>query len=163
MKDGESWRRLLAEEWRSRWACGLQRLKDLLKGTYPTDWRSFCIDQRDEDRILNELCNNHALDKLLPTQKALQDGLATLGKANASLGTKQLTDGELAAFEALVQDSKIVFGIRAASTVSLVKIPSACNAKSKQAFLRECKRLLAALQIQLPAVVLNKMEEAAAA
>lgn len=163
MEDGASWQRIISEDWRSRWVAGLERMKCNLQGTFPQDWPTFCVENRNEARILEEVCHNSKLDKLLPCQTSLKDSLSNFSKTMSLLKAKQLTPGETKVYDDIITDSKRMLGVRAASTVTLVKIPSAMAAKSKAGFLRECKRLLAALQIDVPTVVLNALETAAAA
>ena len=50
--------------------------------------------------------------------------------------------------------------VRAASTVTLVRLPAAATVKSKSGFIRGCKRLIAALDICLPQQVMAAMERA---
>jgi hypothetical protein len=161
--DANSWQRLLVKECKSRWEGGIARLKANLDSSFPADWESFCVVDRNEERILEELCNNLNLDRLLPSQVALRDGLATFEKGICAIGSDGLSQQEKLAIEALIHTAKKVLGVRAASTVTLLRLPAATNSKSRQAFVRECKRLICALQIDLPPAVLNAMDTAAAA
>jgi hypothetical protein len=156
----EAWLRVLAAEIRSFWLAGLTRLKGNLEATYPRDWRSFCVDARDAQKILTDVCNTRALDKLLPAQSALKDGFAAFENATTKInasGVGPQLDGQIAA---LILDSKQMLGVRAASTVTLVKIPAAPTAKSRSGFARECRRLIKALNITLPMCILSEMDKA---
>ena len=163
IQDGASWQRIIIDDWRSQWVAGLERMKSNLQATFPQDWPTFCVEDRDEIRILEEVCHNSKLDKLLPCQTSLKDSMSSFSKTMSLLKAKQLTPGETNVFDGVIADSKRMLGVRAASTVTLVKLPGTAAAKSKAGFLRECKRLLAALQIDVPTVVLNALEAAAAA
>lgn len=101
------------------------------------------------------------MDRLLPAQQSLKAAMKDFGIAVEKMGLTDLTDAERKSIDELVVTSKVILGVRAASSVTLVRIPEATSSKSKAGFVRECKRLIRALEIELPVVVLNAMEKAA--
>ena len=67
----------------------------------------------------------------------------------------------------LFNESKTVVGVRAISTVTLVKLKEKIEAskdaaKSKAAIVRETRRLIAALEVTLPGALWTYLDEAAA-
>ena len=99
------------------------RLRANLQATFPEDWSRFCIDKRDDERILAEICNKPALDKLLPTQAALKASLSSLESAIAKIKAEPINKKDQKAIEDLIVESRKMLGVRAASTVTLVKVP----------------------------------------
>ena len=63
----------------------------------------------------------------------------------------------------LMEKTLELLGLRAICIVTLVRLPSATTPKSKQGFVRECKRLLRALGTNVDGAVLKRMEDMAAA
>ena len=124
---------------------------------------SFVWDSRDDTKILNCMVNNENLDRLLPRQNALKQSKATYENMVLQIGGCGLKEEEAKTIDGIIADSKLVLGVRAASTVTIVKIPQGKTQKSRQGFVRECKRLITALGVELPTAVLNAMEQAAAA
>jgi hypothetical protein len=163
LEDARAWRRVLVSDVRGLWLAGVSRLLSNLEATYPADWRSFTVDQRDNKRIIDEICNNESLAKLLPCQTALKEAQTDFESAMAKIGDSSIPKDLYDKIANIFDNSKMMLGIRAASTVTLLRLPTATNLKSKISFVRECKRLIRALEITLPTAVLNAMEEAAAA
>ena len=58
----------------------------------------------------------------------------------------------------VIDDGKKMIGVRVACTVDLVKLPAATNPKSKAGMVREAKRLLAQLEVDLPRALREFME-----
>ena len=158
----DSWFRVLTTEMRSYWFTGLTRVKNNLEGIFPQGWEDFCVNARDEERIMTEICNNESFNRLLACQTSLKDAIASFEQAAAKIKAEPVGATFIADAEQAITTSKKLLGVRAASSVTLIKIPSAPNPKSRQGFVRECKRLINTLNITLPTPILNAMDQALA-
>ena len=58
-------------------------------------------------------------------------------------------------------EAQLMLGIRAVSTVTLVRLPAARTPQSKAGFVRECRRLFGGLPVSIRTVVMNAVGEAA--
>ncbi len=161
ISEAQSWRRVLGNEIRATWVTGVQRLADGLMNVIPKDWRRYTVEERDDKLIMQHVVNNEALNCLLARQSALQASATDFDAAMVRLAAPAMDPPQVQTITSLVEEAKVLIAIRAASTVTLVRLPAATTPKSKQGFVRECKRLVAALQIVLPGSVLAAMESAA--
>lgn len=133
------------------------RLKANLEALFPGGWVEFCVTSRDEERIKADICCNEALNRLLLCQAALKEAVSSFERAAAAIKSVGLGKKPFEYIEESILVSKTLLGVRAASAVTLFKIPNAPNPESRSGFVRECKGLINALQISLPTPILNAM------
>ena len=105
---------------------------------------------------------NSKLDELLPALNALKHATKYLNEVFSKLGAEGVSGHLTEKAVALEDKAKALLGIRAASNVTYIRLPQATHAKSRSAFVRECRRLTNALDVPIPAAVMNAMEAAAA-
>ena len=158
-----SWLRFLCMELRSIWEATIERMIKNVINLFPDDYWYYTVENRDETKIKDHICNNPLLDGLLPSSQAVKQAKSVLAKIISEFGIGvQLSDAVGKKCVEVEEKAKVLLGIRAASTVTLIRLPQATTLKSKQGYLRECKRLVKALAISLPTSVCNALESAAA-
>ena len=123
----------------------------------PQDWRKYVIEIRDDAKIMSEIVDNAALCEILPK----------LGAVTASWSAYTTMLGyfdEKPTFEVhkSIEEARLMIAVRAATTVTLRKLPSCSISKSKAATLREAKKLIKDIEVVVPACIMQRMDEAAA-
>ena len=127
------------------------RRQQNLKSKLPEDWQDIAIDNRDDERILSEIVDAPQNGLWMPLRTALQNSWGEFKKVSEKVESKLEKE-----VEDLLEEVKLIIGVRAACSVALRKLPLCKGFMSKSATLRECKRLLGALEIkELPCCVPN--------
>ena len=88
---------------------------------------------------------------------ALKAAIKALKEASADMGRSWEPEKE---YDELMDEAKMIIGIRAASTVTLVRLPAEARPKSRAGLVRETKRLIKHLEVQLPTCVISRLEQA---
>ena len=88
---------------------------------------------------------------------ALKAAIKALKEASADMGRSWEPEKE---YDELMDEAKMIIGIRAASTVTLVRLPTEARPKSRTGLVRETKRLIKHLEVQLPTCVISRLEQA---
>ena len=161
-EDGLSWLRFLCKELSGWWESAIVRLKANIERVFPDDYWEFTVESRDDSKILEHIVNNEELENILPMTRALKAGVCDVENTLSTIHAGSLNSKLKQSCDSLDEKSKVLLGIRASSTVTLVRLPEATSQKSKVSYIRECKRLVKALQITLPTAVLNALEAAGA-
>merc|ERR1712217_942874 len=89
---------------------------------------------------------------------ALRNGHADFNTAFGKINGDPLDSKLAEKISTAISEAKLLMGIRAASTVTYLRLPEAKSEKSRGSYIRECKRLVAALGISLPTSVVNALE-----
>ena len=141
------------------------RMLQNVKDGFPENYWTWTVTTRDPDIILKELCHSEKVDKMLPAMSALKAAISLCAPFFQSLGAGGIPAKIVRDADALHEKAKILIAIRAASTVTLIKLKDPevqGRPRSVSAIMRECKRLIAALGVTVPAIVMSCLEEAAA-
>ena len=164
LKDAQSLLRLYVARMQSKWVAGLQKTKTNLEKCVPEDWRSYTLLARDDEMIVKNIVENQELLQLLPRRSALQKSVETFESVTrkfngnaATLDTGKMPTG----IDDLLEEAKLMVAIRAACSVTFEKLPLCKNQKSRAATLRETKRLISALEVEIPTAITKMMDDAA--
>ena len=133
----------------------LQRLRQNVQECFLADWRAFTVATRDDEWIMEHLVNFALGGKLFARRSALD-------QAYTKVADLICIDREKKDTKELLDEAKLMVGVRAAVTVTFVKMPLCRTNKSKAATLREVKRLIAALELEdFPAPIMNMLDDSA--
>ena len=166
-KEARSMLRNFAERIKSTLLDTLDRLKTNVRKGVPEDWKSYCVEDVDGDRVIEEIVKNPFSIKLAASMNAMKKGAKSLGHIVSKLAEACHSPGmcmpETFKKECndLADDGKAMVAIRAVCAVTYIKLPKADNAKSKTALVREVKRLVAALDVSIDTRLWDKLQDAA--
>ena len=158
--DARSMLRLYTSQMQSKWEAGLKHVISNLEKCIPEGWRDYTLVIRDDELIKQHIVANAELVHLLPRRNALLKSSELFDAATAKVKFAEApkkpdtTD--------LLTESKLMVAVRAGVTVVFAKLPLCKNAKSRSATLRETKRLIGALEVEIPSQITKMMDEAAA-
>ena len=131
---------------------------------HPKDWEEIIVKNWNEEQVLQEICKNEAqCGMLLPCHAALKNAIGKYNQAASLAKVDPIKADVRKDLDMLMEKILELPGLRAICTVTLVRLPSATSRKSKQGFVRECKRLLKALGTHVDGAVLKRMEDMAVA
>ena len=167
--DGAAMLRVIDGKVRSQWLASLQRLRQNVQACFPENWRQFTVRNRDDELILEHLVNNAVGAKLFARRGALDQAFTKIMDSYDMLSATTVQGGppeqkmpqrEIECTRTMLEEAKLVVGVRAAVTVALVKVAACKTAKSRAATIREVKRLIAALEIDhFPSAVMTILDE----
>ena len=156
VRDGRDIIKVIIHDYKSRWHDTMKTIQNALDALTPPDWRKFTIEIRDDAKIMSEIIDNDDLNFLLPKLQALNISWVAYTTMLGYIGEKPTYEVAESCGEA-----RLLIAVRAATTVTLRKLPSCLSGKSKAATVREAKKLIKDIDVVVPAVIMQRMDDAA--
>ena len=139
----------------SRWLDTMQTIQNALAALTPPDWRKYTIEVRDDAKIMSEIVDNEPLALLLPKLDAL-----TVSETVHTAMLSAIKKSSTLDVEPVMTEGKLLIAVRALCTVTLRKLPLAQTARSKAATTREARKLVKEIDVVVPSVLFQRMDDA---
>ena len=139
----------------------MERLVDNLTSCFPTDWRSYTVRERDDEKVVSEICEGPKMSRITPRINLLKGAVKLVKETYSDLGVPWAEASIDERIGDAIEEAKLLVGVRALSTVTLQKLPTESRPKSKAALMREAKRLVKMLEVDIPTSIVTLLEQAA--